>query len=184
MKKNYAFRFYEEKQICSRKWLGEGGQGGGEGGGAPCPFFLYGSEGDVKKFLLVTSDSEEETQGELDLFVTKNRLNETSFRRRLDTISKNIIRNKNLRLGDLEIRSRLKSFVKKMNFSVEVMAAAATRLTNFLTTMILILIFPVVMFRQYLIHHRLGELQEFFFPNGPSTAKTSLNLGTNMSSGN
>ena len=176
--------FTRKNKFAPENGWERGDKGGGEGGGAPCPFFLYGSEGDVKKFLLVTSDSEEETQGELDLFVTKNRLNETSFRRRLDTISKNIIRNKNLRLGDLEIRSRLKSFVKKMNFSVEVMAAAATRLTNFLTTMILILIFPVVMFRQYLIHHRLGELQEFFFPNGPSTAKTSLNLGTNMSSGN
>ena len=176
--------FTRKNKFAPENGWERGDKGGGEGGGAPCPFFLYGSEGDIKKFLLVTSDSGEEIQGELDLFVTKNRLNETSFRRRLDTISKNIIRNKNLRLGDLEIRSRLKSFVKKMNFSVEVMAAAATRLTNFLTTMILILIFPVVMFRQYPIHHRLGELQEFFFPNGPSTAKTSLNLGTNMSSGN
>ena len=50
---------------------------------------------DVKKFLLVTSDFGEEIQGELDLCVTNNRLNEASFRRRLDPISKNIIRNKN-----------------------------------------------------------------------------------------
>ena len=49
----------------------------------------------VKKFLLVTSDFGEEVQGELDLYVINNRLNETSFRRRLDPISKNIIRNKN-----------------------------------------------------------------------------------------
>ena len=49
----------------------------------------------VKKFLLVTSDFDEEVQGELDLYVINNRLNETSFRRRLDPISKNIIRNKN-----------------------------------------------------------------------------------------
>ena len=48
----------------------------------------------VKKFLLVTSDFGEEVQGELDLYVINNRLNETSFRRRLDPISKNI-RNKN-----------------------------------------------------------------------------------------
>ena len=50
---------------------------------------------DVKKFLLVTSDFGEEIQGELDLCLTNNRLNEASFRRRLDPISKNIIRNKN-----------------------------------------------------------------------------------------
>ena len=34
-------------------------------------------------------------QGELYLYVTNNRLNEASFRRRLNTISKNIIRDKN-----------------------------------------------------------------------------------------
>ena len=50
---------------------------------------------DVKKFLLATSDFGEEIQGELDLYVTNNRLNEARFRRRLDPISKNIIRNKN-----------------------------------------------------------------------------------------
>ena len=50
---------------------------------------------DVKKFVLANSDFGEELQGELDLYVTNNRLNEASFRRRLDPISKNIIRNKN-----------------------------------------------------------------------------------------
>ena len=50
---------------------------------------------DVKKFVLANSDFGEESQGELDLYVTNNRLNEASFRRRLDPISKNIIRNKN-----------------------------------------------------------------------------------------
>ena len=50
---------------------------------------------DVKKFLLATSNYGEEIQGELDLYVTNNRLNEASFRRRLNPISKNIIRNKN-----------------------------------------------------------------------------------------
>ena len=50
---------------------------------------------DVKKFLLATSNFGEEIQGELDLYVTKNRLNEASYRRRLYPISKNIIRNKN-----------------------------------------------------------------------------------------
>ena len=49
---------------------------------------------DKKKFLLATSNFHEEIQGELDLYVTNNRLKEASFRRRLDPISKNI-RNKN-----------------------------------------------------------------------------------------
>ena len=50
---------------------------------------------DVKNFLLSTSDFGEEIQGELDLYITNGRLNEASFRRRLDPISKNIIQNKN-----------------------------------------------------------------------------------------
>ena len=50
---------------------------------------------DVKKFLLATSDFGKETQGKLDLYLTNNRLNEASFRRRLDPISKSIITNKN-----------------------------------------------------------------------------------------
>ena len=50
---------------------------------------------DVTEFLLATSDFGEEIQGELDLHVTNNRLNEASFRRRLDPIWENIIRNKN-----------------------------------------------------------------------------------------
>ena len=37
------------------------------------------------------------------------------------------------------------------------------RLTNFLITMILILIFPMVKFHRRLIHHGLGDLQEIFF---------------------
>ena len=49
----------------------------------------------VKKFLLATSDFGEEIQRELDLYVTNDRLNEASFRRRLNPISKVIIRNKN-----------------------------------------------------------------------------------------
>ena len=50
---------------------------------------------DIKKFLLATSNFGEEIQGELDLYVNNNRLNEASFRRRLNLISKNIVRNKN-----------------------------------------------------------------------------------------
>ena len=36
---------------------------------------------DVRKFLLATSNFGEEIQGELDLCITNNRLNEASFRR-------------------------------------------------------------------------------------------------------
>ena len=50
---------------------------------------------DVKKFLLATSNFGEEIQRELDLYVTNNRLDKASFRRGLNPISKNIIRNKN-----------------------------------------------------------------------------------------
>ena len=50
---------------------------------------------DVKKFPLATSNFGEEIQWKLDLYITNNRLNEASFRRKLDPISKNIIRNKN-----------------------------------------------------------------------------------------
>ena len=49
---------------------------------------------DVKKFLLATSDFGKEIQGELDLNITNNRLNEASFRGRLNPISNNIIRKK------------------------------------------------------------------------------------------
>ena len=50
---------------------------------------------DIKKFTLATSDFGKEIQGELELYVTNNRLNKSSFRKRLVSISKNI-RNKNL----------------------------------------------------------------------------------------
>ena len=50
---------------------------------------------DVKKFLLTTSDFDDKIKGELDLYVTNNRLKKTSFRRRLNSISKSIIRNNN-----------------------------------------------------------------------------------------
>ena len=50
---------------------------------------------DVKNFLWATSNFSEEIQGRLDLYVTNNRLNKASFKRRLDSVSKNIIRNTN-----------------------------------------------------------------------------------------
>ena len=50
---------------------------------------------DVKKFLLATSEFGEEIQGEIDLYVTNSRLNEASFKRKLDPVSKNILKNQN-----------------------------------------------------------------------------------------
>ena len=50
---------------------------------------------DVKNFLLATSEFGEENQAEIDLYVTNDRLGEASFRRKLDPMSKSIIRNQN-----------------------------------------------------------------------------------------
>ena len=50
---------------------------------------------EIKKFLLTTSNFGEKIQGEADLYIVNNRLNEVSFKRRFNPISKNIIRNKN-----------------------------------------------------------------------------------------
>ena len=50
---------------------------------------------DVNKFLLATSEFGQEIHEEINLYVTNNRLNEASFRQKLDPISKNIIKNQN-----------------------------------------------------------------------------------------
>ena len=50
---------------------------------------------DVKTLLLATSEFGHDMQGEIDLYVTNNRLNKATFRRNLDPISKNIIKNQN-----------------------------------------------------------------------------------------
>ena len=50
---------------------------------------------DVKIFLLATSEFGKENQAEIDLYVTNDRLGEASFRRKLDPMSKSIIRNQN-----------------------------------------------------------------------------------------
>ena len=50
---------------------------------------------DVKKNLLATSEFGNEIHGEIDLYVTNNRLNEASFRRKLDATSKHLIKNSN-----------------------------------------------------------------------------------------
>ena len=60
---------------------------------------------DVKKFLLATCEFGQEIHGEIDLYVTNDRLNEAIFRRKLDLVSKNIIKNQNsfeLLFKDLE----------------------------------------------------------------------------------
>lgn len=44
---------------------------------------------DVKKFLLATCEFGQEIQGETDLYVTNDRLNEAIFSRKLDLVSKN-----------------------------------------------------------------------------------------------
>ena len=50
---------------------------------------------DINKFLLVTSDFGNEIPGELNLYGMDGKLNSASFRRKLDPIFKNIIRNQN-----------------------------------------------------------------------------------------
>ena len=50
---------------------------------------------DVKKYLLATSKFGQDIQEKIDLCVTNDRLNEASFRRKLNHISKNIIKSKN-----------------------------------------------------------------------------------------
>ena len=50
---------------------------------------------DVKKYLLARSAFGEEIQGETDFYVTNSRPNDASFRRKLNLISENIIKNQN-----------------------------------------------------------------------------------------
>ena len=50
---------------------------------------------DVKKYLLATSEFGQEIQREIDSHITNKKLNKASFRRKLDTISRNIIKNQN-----------------------------------------------------------------------------------------
>ena len=45
---------------------------------------------DVKSYFLGTSEFGNEIEGDINLYVTSNRLNEASFRQKLDSVSKNI----------------------------------------------------------------------------------------------
>ena len=51
---------------------------------------------DAKNFLLCTSNYAQEIQSDIDLYVTRGRQNEASFRQKLDTIEKNVWRTENL----------------------------------------------------------------------------------------
>ena len=50
---------------------------------------------DVQKYLLVTSDFAKSMQTDINHYVTRDRINDASFRQKLDPISKNILRRQN-----------------------------------------------------------------------------------------
>ena len=50
---------------------------------------------DVQKYLLVTSDFAKSMQTDINYHVTRDRINDASFRQKLDPISKNILRRQN-----------------------------------------------------------------------------------------
>ena len=50
---------------------------------------------DVRNHLLATTEFGQEIQSDIDLYITRDRLNQASFRTRLDPIAKNVIRNQN-----------------------------------------------------------------------------------------
>ena len=50
---------------------------------------------DVQKYILTTSDFAKSIQTDINHYVTRDRINDVSFRQRLDPISKNILRRQN-----------------------------------------------------------------------------------------
>ena len=50
---------------------------------------------DVQKYLLVTSDFAKSIQTDINHYVTRDRINDASFRQKLDPVSQNIIRRQN-----------------------------------------------------------------------------------------
>ena len=50
---------------------------------------------DVQKYILVTSDFAKSMQADINHYVTRDRINDASFRQKLDSISKNILRRQN-----------------------------------------------------------------------------------------
>ena len=51
---------------------------------------------DVQKYILATSDFAKSIQTDIKHYVTRDRINDASFRQKLDPISKNILRRQNL----------------------------------------------------------------------------------------
>ena len=51
---------------------------------------------DVQKYILATSDFAKGMQTDIDNYVTKDRINNASFRQELDPIKRNILRRQNL----------------------------------------------------------------------------------------
>ena len=50
---------------------------------------------DIQKYLLATSDFAKSMQTDINHYVTRDRINDVSFRQKLDPISKNILRRQN-----------------------------------------------------------------------------------------
>ena len=50
---------------------------------------------DVQKYILATSDFAKSMQTDINHYVTRDRINDASFRQKLDPISKNILRRQN-----------------------------------------------------------------------------------------
>ena len=50
---------------------------------------------DVQQYILATSDFAKSIQTDINLYVTRDRINDASFRQRLDPIGKNILRRQN-----------------------------------------------------------------------------------------
>ena len=50
---------------------------------------------DVQKYILATSDVAKSIQTDINYYVTRDRINDASFRQKLDPISKNILRRQN-----------------------------------------------------------------------------------------
>ena len=50
---------------------------------------------DVQKYILATSDFAKNIQTDINHYVTRDRINDASFRQKFDPISKNILRRKN-----------------------------------------------------------------------------------------
>ena len=56
---------------------------------------VYIPKEDVQKYILATSDFAKSIQTDINHYVTRDRINNASFRQRLDPISKNILRRQN-----------------------------------------------------------------------------------------